>query len=294
MRQPIPAGLGRVEDFSFEMSSNSIETARMGSTTPVSQYTPIPRSGNPPGLVDSTQSMDRARRPVGGPANARLFDLVFTGTVGSFCFVGVLAPISKLTLVSPSLPTAFPFVRIDNADPHSQCELLGSFFSETWPGSRVNLSLPSIGTFRWTDGSASLLPRSGRIEGDVNVKMARDTWGGVSQSIAFEWPKRAVEVGFFVPSGNVRIVRATKAGVALARAMAVTHDGSEVRLGLGHGASRQGSGGAVEIVLELRDEDRVGKEEGRIAIPQFDGKGQIYVELRGEWSKCINEHSYPC
>ena len=283
MRQPVPADLGRMEEFSFEMSNTSIETARTGSNARFSPYTPTNGRGpSSPGQLDVTRSIDHARRPINGPAAAKLFDLMFAGTSGSFVLEGVLAPMSRLTLVTPSLSTAIPFVRIDNNDFSTECTVVCSKASLAANSGRLDFSAPSIGTFQWADGDVPLAVRPGSIDGDVVVRIAKDTWGATSLNTTFIWPKRATEVGFIIPSESVRVVRATRAGVALPRAKALRAGVTDVRIGSNHGGHQRGTDGTVEIVLEVLKEDET------IVIPQFEGRGRILVELRGDWGEFIS------
>jgi len=284
MRQPIPAGMGRMEDFSFEMSSNSIDTTRISSSTPSLPYTPSPAGqGVAPGSPISP-AVVHMRRPINGPAAAKLFDLVFSESTGSVVFEGVLVPVSKLTLVSQSFPTAIPFVRIDDGESPARCELSGPFNPDQTSSRQVDVASPDIGNFSWKSDGPSAISEPGRMNTDVTVKVVKDTWGVLTQHITFVWPKRAAEVGFIVPSKTVRIQRVTKAGTALARATALVDGGTAIRLGLGSGGNQQGKDGVVEVVLEVRGEEQ-GGELGIVAIPRFEGAGRLSVDLKGTWGE---------
>ena len=75
----------------------------------------------------------------------------------------------------------------------------------------VDLNAGDAGWFRWTDAESRLLPdEKARVDGDVEVRMVRDVWGGVTVKMSFVWPRRAKEMGWTVPSADVRLTRVTQ------------------------------------------------------------------------------------
>lgn len=293
LRQKIPAHLGKMEDFSFEMGNASIDTSKP--RTPLAKpSTPTPLSGVTPtsaGLRDSSQSareVARVRKPIGRPAPARLFDLTLTAS-STFAIQGVLVPMSRLTLVSPSLPLPIPFVRIDGVGSRIStdhlCEITCPAANLTLPvetGRTVEIApdTNTIGTFSWTDDHSQLLPeRVGEINGNVNVLVERDVWGGLTMHIRLPWPTRTTEVGFTIPSSDVRLVRATSRGGAVPRALCIMDTETIIRLGEVDDV-RRGVMGTVEVVLETR-------AASSVPLPVFRGKGKLSIRLKGEdWGTC--------
>lgn len=289
LRQTLPS-MGKMEEFSFEMSNSSIETAKPTTPTPTSMSTP--RAGSrrstpsPAQYAVSQQGPEpvaaepHTRRPLRGPAPATLFDLEYDEEGGSLLFEGTLIPISKSTLVSTGLPLAVPFVRVEAAYELGRvCEVQcrGRMGGST---AEMNLEKGDVGRFKWTDAEAKMLPdERTRIHGEVEVWMVRDVWGGVSVRTAFDWPKRAREVGWTVPSPDVRVTRVAQRRSVLPWAASEVDGQTEVRVGRG---DRGGSGvenGHVEVEYEVR------MEGVTVPVPLFKSEGQLTVHLKGDWSE---------
>lgn len=184
---------------------------------------------------------------------------------------GTLVPISRLTLVSPTLPLAIPFIRVDTTGVSQECEVtcVGSTRAE----GLANTALPSIGSLHWTDDD-ELQPFEAKlpiIDGDVQVRLMRDSWGLVSMHIDFAWPKRASEIGFSIPSPDVRLDKATSAVEAVPTASHVTDDETTFRIG-NEGVRRDGR---VQITLDLRTGEV-------IPLPRLNGSGKMVFHFKGD------------
>jgi len=291
LRQTLPS-MGKMEEYSFEMSNTSVETATP--LTPISSSMSTPKAtsrrstpspahfaSSTPGPVHVAADI-QMRRPVRGPPPAKLFDLEYDEDGGSLLLEGTLVPCSKVMLVSTGLPMAVPFVRVDTAeegDRICEVECRGRIGGQT---AEVDLGAGDAGWFRWTDAESRLLPdEKARVDGDVEVRMVRDVWGGVTVKMSFVWPRRAKEMGWTVPSADVRLTRATQRGGVLSWAASVVDGQTEVRVGRGDRGGGGAEAGRVEVTYETRLTESV------LPVPAFEGDGRMIVHLRGDCGESI-------
>lgn len=261
MRQtlPVPADM-RMEDFSFELSGPDSPPARPV-TPSVWPVTPLPRE-----RVTKSRFV-----PPRDPLPGRLFDLHFDGVQeGSLTLQGSLVPSSPLTLVSPAVPLQLPFVHTDHPTScRVTCE--GARYPDMATSDQhiCDTARYSIGTLEWTDRGRSISQRKSEVQGDVRVRLQRNTWNQ-SMSILLPWPRRANEVAFTLMSPeSVRIQRAMLGGTALPRSLTRSSGEVEVRLGA------SGKEGMAEVVLEFEGEET--------PLPRFAGAaGTMTVEFRGD------------
>lgn len=292
MRQTLPTAGDAIDEFSFEMSSEQSPAPKRPNTPLGSRVSLLPTSkpSTPSKRVKQSVSLPVAKSVKQG----RLFDLYFyEHSDRAFSLRGMLVPISHLALVSQRLPCPIPLVNL----PHNgstQCNIQCNnalYQDQTLPTSEPHLiSIPSANAFFWSDDSVSNSKRdkeSGKVKGDMRIRLRRDIWGVVSMSMLFAFPSRGDEVGFILhpstPNSNahdndikgrtVRVTRASMNGQPIPRCLHRWQDGkTEVRIGKKEG--REDSG-LVEIILEI-----VGQE---FSLPTFeDAEGMGIVELCGE------------
>lgn len=272
-RQPLPAGMEHVEDFSFEMFSAQDRYAR--------PPTPVHQSSTP----NQSHSIEADRSTVVfvSPRQGRLFDLHFVPSQRqskTLAISGTLLPLSPLTLVRASTPVEIPFIRsgdITGLAPRLQVSCPSSSLnSEYGDDGRCSSNQAIVGTFLWTNehGQPFSPPQNVKLGGVTRVRVQRDTWGEFSESVLFNWPDQAEEVSFKLKmKKEPRISKAVGSGTDLQRCVARSEGGWEVILCGGR------AGGSVEVVLDLGVEDKV-------PLPEFaEVEGKMIMEFRGDnWS----------
>ncbi|WRT68697.1 uncharacterized protein IL334_005677 [Kwoniella shivajii] len=273
MRQTLPSLGDKMEDFSFELSS--LEQKPL---TPKSlRKSPLQM------LVNSTSSSNGKWDE---PREGNMFSLYFEDQGDrSITVQATLVPIDQLMLISPSLPVKIPFVRIGD-ERNTQCQVQcpsATYGSASTPSSEMELINTSLGgSFTWTDGIGHPLSiRGGRLKGNVFVKLRRSTWGIITASMTFPFPKNSEEVGFIIPlSGEMRISKTTLDGAEVPKAV-YSHDGkSNIRIA----KREEKAGGTVEFEWDVASFSK-----GDIGLPTFeDAEGELKVELIGDdWTSCL-------
>ena len=231
MKQSLPDDI-RIDEFSFENQDDS------GTHT----------------IVPSSPTLEKRVNVPDQPTPARLFDLVFDDDVEdkSFVIEGTLVPLFP-TLVSGSIPVDIPFAKSGE-------------YQVTCPNSTLpdtcDTSGSHVGTFTWVDMYGSPIPSSIiPVNGEIRVRLMRDTWGQIRMSILF--PCRKGEIAFSMGKGSIQIRKAEVDGVPTRYCL--TQEG--VRLGCD-------TSGMAELELHLG--------EGDVSLPHFEGaEGVTIVELRG-------------
>lgn len=211
LHQAVPVDI-RVEDFSFEMGS--MEAASPPRPMTPGRDTSSRRvTGSPPGT---------ARTVLSDPTPGRLFELDLRDATGERRLVieGVIVPLSRLTLVHPSVPVAIPALRIDGdaLECSVDCREMERF---TLAEGHTTHPLPETtapGVFRWTSESR---PTSSRLSGDLRIQVTIPASGRQTIEIRIPAQKHAGSVSFTVPlaSDRLRLTRATSGAKAVPRAI---------------------------------------------------------------------------
>ncbi|OXB35752.1 hypothetical protein LQV05_005795 [Cryptococcus neoformans] len=291
MRQTLPTAGDAMDEFSFEMSSEQSPAPKRPNTPLGSRVSLLPTSK--PSAPSKRGKLSVSLPEAKFVKQGKFFDLYFNEQGDrAFSLRGVLVPISNLALVSQYLPCPIPLVSLLHNGP-TQCNIQCNnalYLDQTLPTSEPHLiSIPSSNAFFWSNDSLSNIKRdkeSGKMKGDVRIRLRRDIWGVVSMSVLFAFPRRGDEVGFTLYPSNsngndhdkdtkgrtVRVTRASMDGQPIPRCLHRWQDGkTEVRIGKKEGRDS----GLVEIILEI-----VGQE---FSLPTFeDAEGMGLVELCGE------------
>ena len=303
MKQTLPvAGDHTVDDFSFEMTSSDHLTIPASTGTSIGSGSGVgvgvgggggsgsgtSRPGTPargsPGLT--ARSLGQ-RGEMNHPVPARCFDLIFgrSDEDRSYTIEGTLVPL-PLTFVSGSQPLDIPFIKSPSSSSSGECTIIcpkAIFVTGDKEEGICDTSLPSIGSFTWTDAYGSPIRPSAHepIRGNVRVRLQRGQWGMISISILFPWSGRNSELAFSLSGETApKITKAVVGGVDVPRSLRPLDGGGgyEVRLGQG---SHERTGKMVEVVLEL-------EELENLPLPHLEGaEGEMIVEFRGDDWSCM-------
>jgi hypothetical protein len=287
LRQTLPSSLSHMDDFSFEVSGMM--------DSPTQYHTPTATISTPQHYqspaAPPTPAVEKRQ-----PVPAKLFDLTFDPAYQgdrAFTLEGTIVPISPTTLVTPSVPTDIPFIRLD-LDALASCTVNcpSATFHQPLHQSPHHVVVDTsfhIGCFEWTDDAGNKIAHGPvtPLDRDVHVRLS-STWVGLSISILLHWPVGAKEIGLSVPSASVTTLIARGGGLDMARA--VTRSGlGETQIRLGQNSRRgRGSSDLCELVLALPplgsmvENEKEGRTARSIPLPHFAGTGQMHVELKGD------------
>lgn len=211
LRQTLPSSLSHMDDFSFEVSGMM--------DSPTQYHTPTAKISTPhhyqSPAAPPTPAVEKRQ-----PVPARLFDLTFDPEYQgdrTFTLEGTIVPISPVTLVTPSIPTDIPFIRLDlNSLASCTVNCPSATFHQPLHQSPHHIVVDTsahIGCFEWTDDAGNKIAHGAvaPLDRDVHVKLA-SKWVGLSQSVLFHWPFGARAIGLRVPSGSESILSARRRG----------------------------------------------------------------------------------
>lgn len=297
MRQALPAELDmQIEDFSFEMQG--IQEQYSTATPPTVKYTNEPILTSRPGTKssqrgqsESTRSSSTSHRDV---LPGRLFDVEFAIEKGedvSIQIEGTLAPVSRLSFISPSLPLPIPYVRLGTDSQLPSCAITcpkaryDTHVSDNQPTSEPHIvdiaNNSQIGAFTWTLSSPASPPA--QINGPIHIAFSRSSWGIRSYQVRIPLPKRKRgEIGFTLPldtNEEFRIVRAVISGRGIPRAWSRSKEEVDVRIGI-DGTAVEGRW--VDVGFEILESSTGAGDQIVVGLPTFPiGSGKVIVEIKG-------------
>lgn len=267
--QTLPVPDVTVDDFSFEMSSQS---ARPHTHLGGSGGSGRKETGT---IVLPAISLVR-------PVECQTIVLVFDNRSEerrAVSIQGRIAPVDELTLVSTSTSVPIPRFQLGETD-QDGCLLS---YPSTQP---IEMEATTRAVVQWHDsrGRLAIAPPRSPVDGQIRVGVSSDNWGILSMMMAFDWPRKAQEVEVVLPDGStsgsvcaggkteVRVKSVSSGGQELQRTTVKGDEGWRVVLG------RPAREGEVRLVLEMS-----GTEGVVLPVIPEGGDGEVVVTLQGDW-----------